>query len=190
MSERLSLAWARIVSLSESHAVSMSKLGISALAAFTAASLHAKTIIIPVQPVSPYVDTEVSTNVVLHTSRTDTQQLDVHIRFDGNVSNDFEVAFGRDINTNGILDVGEIETIYGWRGGRYFIENVPAWDRIETQPASGAQDGVLDIHLENTSDVIPRRWTASCEGVSVFPDFTSNPLAWLFRREWTHMRVT
>lgn len=150
----------------------------------------ARVINIPAQPASPYLDTEVATNVLLHTTRTDTQRFDVHIQFDGTVSNDLEVAFGRDVNTNGVLDVEETETVYGWRGGRYFIENVPAWDRIETQPASGAQDGALDVHLENTGNVVPRRFTASCGGVSAFADFTNSPPAWLFRREWTHMRVT
>lgn len=168
----------------------MKKLPLLFLIVTTIDIASARVITVPVQPVSPYLDTEVSTNVVLHTSRTDTRGLDVHIQFDGNPSNNLEVAFGRDVNTNGVLEVEEIETVYGWRGGRYFIENVPAWDRIETQPASGATGGVLDIHLENTSDVIPKHFTASCGGISAFADFTNSPPAWLFRREWTHMRVT
>ena len=38
----------------------------------------ARTILVPAQPVSPYADTEVSTNVVIQTGRTDVR--DVNIR--------------------------------------------------------------------------------------------------------------
>ena len=130
-------SWARTHSTvrPKIHACGMDAIVVFFAVVFTAGHLYSKSIEVPPLPISPYLDAEVSTNVLLHTMRTDTRELDVHIQFDGNVSNDLEVAFGRDINTNGILDVGEIETVYGWRGGRYFIENVPAWDRIETQPA-------------------------------------------------------
>ena len=92
---------------------------------------YARTILVPPQPVSPYLDTEVSTNCVLHKSRIDARTFDVHFQFEGAPTNSLEVAFGRDSNTNGVLDVQEIDTVYGWRGGRYFIENVRAWERIE-----------------------------------------------------------
>ena len=43
----------------------------------------ARTITVQTQPVSPYLDTEVSTNVVLHGNRTDTRKLDMRIRETG-----------------------------------------------------------------------------------------------------------
>ena len=63
---------------------------------------------------------------------------DVHFQFEGTPTNNLEVAFGRDSNTNGVLDVQEIDTVHGWRGGRYFIENVWAWERIGTVAATNA----------------------------------------------------
>ena len=101
-------------------------------------AVFARTILVPPQPVSPYLDTEVSTNCVLHRSRIDARTFDVHFQFEGTPTNSLEVAFGRDSNTNGVLDVQEIDTVYGWRGGRYFIENVRAWERIETVAATNA----------------------------------------------------
>ena len=126
----------------------------------------ARTIVVPAQPVSPYLDTEVSTNCVLHRSRIDARTFDVHFQFEGTPTNNLEVAFGRDSNTNGVLDVQEIDTVYGWRGGRYFIENVRAWERIETVAATNALCGVIDIHLENDAELVPRRFTATCGGES------------------------
>ena len=77
-----------------------------------------RSIVAPTSPTSIFADTEVSTNIVLHGRRTDTWKVDLHIQLAGTPTNDLEVAFGRDVNTNGVLDVEEIETMYGWRGGR------------------------------------------------------------------------
>ncbi|MBR4260037.1 MAG: hypothetical protein IKQ17_13465 [Kiritimatiellae bacterium] len=149
-----------------------------------------RSIVAPTSPTSIFADTEVSTNIVLHGRRTDTWKVDLHIQLAGTPTNDLEVAFGRDVNTNGVLDVEEIETMYGWRGGRYFIENVPAWDRIEVEAATNALCGVCDIHLENNSSVVPRRFAATCGGVAAFASLSVNPTpAWLFRREWDMVRV-
>ena len=169
-------------------------------------SASARTIVVPPQPMSPYADTEVSTNCVLHRSRIDARTFDVHFQFEGTPTNNLEVAFGRDSNTNGVLDVQEIDTAYGWRGGRYFIENVRAWERIETVAATNALCGVIDIHLENDAELVPRRFTASC-GISperseprqrslegckaAFADLaTRPPPVWLFREGWNMVRVT
>jgi len=176
----------------------------------------ARTILVPTQPVSPYADTEVSTNVVIQTGRTDVRDVKIRLQLDGTPTNNLEIAFGCDANTNGVLDVSEIETVYGWRAGRYFVENVRAWERIETEaavnalwnppvtegdqvgrmseanePRSGRKSpGVLDVHLEHGPDFAPRRFTAMCGGETAFAGLsTTPPPAWLFRREWNMARV-
>lgn len=170
------------------------------------AAFAGRSIVVPAFPTSIFADTEVSTNIVLHGRRTDTWKVDLHIQLAGTPTNDLEVAFGRDVNTNGVLDIEEIETMYGWRGGRYFIENVPAWERIESEAATNALCGVCDIHLENNSSVVPRRFAATCgisperseprqrslEGcVATFSELAATPPpAWLFREGWDMVRVT
>ena len=150
----------------------------------------ARTILVPTQPVSPYLDTEVSTNFALHAGRTDTWGFDLRIQIAGTPTNDLEVAFGVDANTNGVLEVEEIETVYGWRGGRYFVENVPAWERIEVEAITNVLCGVCDIHLENNASVVPKRFAATCGGVAAFGGLaTTPPPAWLFKREWDMVRV-
>ena len=175
----------------------------------------ARVINIPTQPVSPYADTEVSTNVVLQTGRSDAREVKLHLELEGTPTNDLEVAFGCDVNTNGVLDVSEVETVYGWRGGRYFIENVWAWERFETEaavnalwnppvaegdqvgrmseanePRSGRKSpGVIDVQLKNDRNYTPALFTATCGVERAFIEFETNPPAWLFRREWNMMRV-
>ena len=152
--------------------------------------VYARTILVPTQPVSQFADTEVSTNVVIHESRTDVRNVQINFQLEGTPTNNLEIAFGCDANTNGVLDVSEIETVYGWRGGRYFVENVRAWERIETPAAATALCGVIDIQLHNDKHFVPRSFAATCGGEPAFANLsTTPPPAWLFRNEWNMVRV-
>ena len=158
-------------------------------AAGTTLSAHARQIVIPTLPMSPFADTEVSTNVVIHESRTDMRDVKIRLQLDGTPTNNLEIAFGCDENTNGVLDVSEIETVYGWRAGRYFIENVRAWERMEAEAAPGALCGVIDVHVAIGRDFRPSRFSATCGGAPAFGSLSSAPPAWLFRSDWDMMRV-
>lgn len=158
------------------------------VAAFFAA--FARIINVPTQPVSPFADTEVSTNVVIQAGRTDVRDVQIRLQLDGTSTNDLEIAFGCDANTNGVLDVSEIEMVYGWRAGRYFVENVRAWERIETPAAASALCRVIDIQLQNDKHFVPKSFAATCGGETAFAGLsTTPPPAWLFRREWNMARV-
>ena len=157
---------------------------------FAVSAAFARQIVIPTLPVSPFADTEVSTNVVIHESRTDVRNVQIHFQLEGTPTNNLEIAFGCDTNTNGVLDVSEIETVYGWRGGRYFIENVRAWKRIESPAAASALCGVIDIQLQHDKHFVPKSFAATCGGESAFAGLsTTPPPAWLFRNEWNMVRV-
>lgn len=67
------------------------KLSFVAAALLAAAGLFARTINVPTQSVSPFPDTEVSTNIVLHTGRDDLRELDLDIQFAGTATNDIEI---------------------------------------------------------------------------------------------------
>ena len=128
--------------------------------------------------------------MVIHESRTGVRNVQIHFQLEGTPTNNLEIAFGCDANTNGVLDVSEIETVYGWRGGRYFIENVRAWERIETPASASALCGVIDIQLQHDKHFVPKSFAATCGGESAFAGLsTTPPPAWLFRREWNIVRV-
>lgn len=169
----------------------MKKLSLLFFATAIIGIASARVINIPTQPVSPFADTEVSTNLVIHPSRTDVRDVKIHLQLAGTAYNDLEIGFGRDVNTNGVLDVEEVETVYGWRGGRYFIENTRNWERIENEAACNAQRNapvaegdqvgrmseatepqsgrksprVVDIHLTRGPDLAPKSFAATC-GIS------------------------
>ena len=151
----------------------------------------ARTILVPTQPSSPHADTEVSTNIAIRTGRTVSREVEIHIQLVGTPTNCLEVAFGRDANANGALDAEETETVYGWRAGRYFVENVRGWERIESEAAANALCGVIDIRLKNDANMVPKRFTATCGGDTAFAELATRPLpSWLFREGWDMVRVT
>lgn len=159
-------------------------------AAAASAVAFARQIDVPAQPMSPYADTEVSTNVVIHPSRTDVRDVKLHLQLDRTEGNYLEVGFGCDTNANGALDVEEVETVYGWRGGRCFIENVRTWERFETESSDKVQCGSFDVHVSLGSNSVPTRITAVCGGETAFAGFsTPHPPPWLYRNGWKMMRV-
>lgn len=166
------------------------RLCLACLAVLCALPAIALKVDIPAQPASPHADTEVSTNIAVNAVRSDARSLAIHIRVVGSPSNALEVAFGRDANTNGILDAAEVETVYGWRAGRCYVENVAGWERFESATADG-RCGSLDFHVENGPSASPARVLALCDGQAAFPELSAGPPpAWLYRKEWNLLRVT
>ena len=86
--------------------------------------------------------------------------------------------------------VSEMETAYGWRAGRYFVENLLSWTRTEECPPATAMPGLLDIDIVHYGDSASWRFTAKCGGEAAFAGFAAMPQsAWLFSRDWDIMRV-
>ena len=193
MSERRSLAWAGGVSPAVgTYARGIGGFLLCLAIASAAAIAFARVIDIPAQPVSPFADTEVVTNVVIHANRTDVRDVEIRLQLAGTAYNDLEVGFGMDVNTNGVLDAEETETVYGWRAGRCVVESVSGWERIETPCATNAASCVMCVRIENVDDSAHRRFSAACNGEPAFLGLaTAIPAPqWLYRREWNLMRVT
>lgn len=156
----------------------------------SAFAVFAGTFVVPPQPAPEFADTEVSTNVAMSVNRIDTREMLLRLQLEGTPTNALEVAFGRDANEDGSLDAEETETVYGWRGGRYFVENVRAGERIETETAENAQHGIIDIQVKNDSAFVPMRFSAVCGGETAFAGLAAEPPPWLFRESWNLVRVT
>lgn len=153
-------------------------------------SASAKAIIVPSQPVSPYADTEVSTNVVIN--KADISYSDLHFAFDGTPTNSLELAFGTDVNTNGVLEAEEIASRFGWRSGRYFIENAVSGEVLDGVASNSSQSFSIDLHLEMRYGFQQvRSMTVSGVDAVAFGAVVSNaPPTWIWRREWSMMLAT
>ena len=141
-------------------------------------------------PVSPFADTEVSANMAIN--KADVSHVDLTFAFCGTPTNDLEMAFGTDADTNGVLDAEEVETRFGWRGGRYFIEDALTCERFDSAATDGTQDLSVELHLDvRTASQRVRRASVSGANASAFGGLVSGrPPSWLWRREWDLMRVT
>ena len=150
----------------------------------------ARTILVPTQPVSPYLDTEVSTNVPIN--KADISYSDLNFRFDWTPTNNLELAFGTDANTNGVLDAEEVGARFGWRAGRYFIENAQTGDVFDGDALNSSQSFSVDMHLEvRYSSQQVRKVVVSGVNAAEFGALATNvPPAWIWRREWNMMRAT
>ncbi len=150
----------------------------------------ARTILVPTQPVSPYLDTEVSTNVPIN--KADISYSDLNFRFDGTPTNNLELAFGTDMNTNGVLDAEEVGARFGWRAGCYFIENPQTGELLGGDVLNPTQSFSVDMHLEvRYSSQQVRKVVVSGVNAAEFGALATNvPPAWIWRREWNMMRAT
>ena len=163
---------------------------LAGFASLLAVQCGAWQVSVPSMPVSPFADTEVSTNMPIN--RTDINYADLEFRFAGTSTNNLELAFGTDVNTNGVLDAEEVETRLGWRSGRYFIENVVTWERFESAQSQGAHSLSVKMHLDvRWSPQQLKTITVTGSNASAFGDLAAErPPAWLWRREWNLMRAT
>lgn len=140
-------------------------------------------------PQSNYPDTEVVTNINLHVDRFDMREMELCIQLHGTATNDLEVLFGVDANKNGVLDVSEIETSYGWRAGKYLVENVRGWERIEEASTNKMCRG-MSLFLGTGPTGVCNRFRVTCEDRATFVGLSTKPIEpWLFRKRWDMLRI-
>ena len=72
-------------------------------------------------PAWEFADTEVSTNVPFAFPQANVKHVLLSLELAGTPSNNVEVAFGRDANTNGVLEIGETGFELGWDCGRWKV---------------------------------------------------------------------
>ena len=140
-------------------------------------------------PASEYADTEVSTNVAFRASRRGVKSLDVRIEYAGSESNCVEMAFGRDADGNGDLSAEEMRLLLGWRGGRRFVENVAADERIyeDAEPTSGRR--FLALSVTTDGDLVPRTAAFTCESGPCFTSFAADVPRSLCDSSWNLVKV-
>ena len=164
---------------------------VAAIAILLPLSVIAKTIDVPPLPVSPYADTEVSTNVVFNTSRSDVKKFELNFQLECSSSNCIQVAFGRDSDCDGMLSFTETDVVYGWRNGRYFVEDVKGACRYEETASSSLGNAHnFYISIRTAEECRPKEFSARVDSALLFADLAEGVPEWLYRPEWNLMRIT
>ena len=154
-------------------------------------SVMAAQIVVQPPSVSPYADTEVSTNLPFRASDEDSRGMELQFALDGCVSNSVQVAFGRDENGDGVLGVDETDTMYGWRNGRYFIESMTEGVRIEEADLSGEPSCafVMSLHLSKGRGL--QHFSATnVLGTAILTNVSASAQSWLYQPDWNMIPVT
>ena len=160
------------------------------LAAIMSFAAFARSIVVPPQPVSPYADTEISTNVAFSASSEHTLAVCLSFALDGCASNCVQVAFGRDADGDGVLGVDEAETLYGWRNGRHFAENAKDGVRIEEE-GDGGSACLFAVNMKLWKDCgLSRFFVTNGVGTAILTNLSANAQTWLYQPDWNMMRVT
>ena len=157
--------------------------------AYFASAFASARVEVPTLPLGEYADTEVSTNVVFRASRRGVKALDVRIEYAGSESNCVEMAFGRDTDGNGDLSAEETRLLFGWRGGRRFVEDVASDERVyeDAEPVSGRR--FLALSVATDGDLVPRTAEFTCESGPCFASLAAHPPRFLCGSSWNLVKV-
>ena len=146
---------------------------------------------VPPMAMSPYADTEVSTNLPFRASDEDSRGMELQFALDGCVSNSVQVAFGRDENGDSVLGVDETETLYGWRNERYFVESMTEGVRIEEAASSGEPSCAFVMSLRLSKGRGLQHFSATnVLGTAILTNVSASAQSWLYQPGWNLMRVT
>ena len=169
---------------------SMTMKSVLALAVFSRTVGLALARPLPPLPVSEFADTEVTVCHSLDQTMPSVCGLNVELSFRGTLSNNVEIAFGRDDDGDGSLSFWGSDIRVGWACGRYFIERVPTGERFEE--LSVGTNGEARILRWNCAvkHRVMRGLSISNEVGAAFAAITAAPPSWLYDANWDRMRLT
>lgn len=153
-----------------------------------AAEAAGGTVVVAPLSAAEYADTEVATNVAFNVGRSDTKIFEVRMEFSGTVSNNVQIAFGRDLDSDGDLAPEESDLVLGWRRGRYFVEDVSESRRAFAASAETADGRFLTMRVATDEAFRPKTVSFRTESGACFdevgvPDY-------LFSTNWNLAKVT
>jgi len=134
-------------------------------------------------PQPEFADAGACTNVVL-SALSASGVLSFSLSFVPGVSNNVEVAFGADIDGDGILSPDERRMAAGWDRGAWFVRGADGEAAMQSaQPSDGVMRDFRWV-LRLRGGRVPSRLSATVDGAAVFPEIASAPPGWLYEPEW------
>lgn len=134
-----------------------------------------------------YADTEVSTNCPMRLLRNSVEDVRFSLEFTGGESNNVEVAFGRDVNTNGILELPERGLSVGWDCGSWFLRGLDG-DTLLCESVTTNAEKRLDFSL-HVSGCRARRLACRENNVLLEWDLGATVPSWMFDPQWNMVRI-
>ncbi len=95
---------------------------------------------------SPWLDTEVFTNVAFRTGNSELRMIDVDMEFIGSPTNNVQIAFGHDADGDGDLSDEEAQLVFGWKSGRRFL-SLPFEEYGIADDSAAQESGSHRLHV-------------------------------------------
>ena len=111
-----------------------------------------------------HVDTEVTTNVVISSWQRGSAKFAFSLSCIATPSNNVEVAFGEDVNTNGVLEPEETDLVVGWNRGAWFVQNGTDGERLSVVSTSEEDVKTFAWSYRLTSAPVPTRLEVATDG--------------------------
>ena len=150
-----------------------------------AAVAFAGTLTVGLPPVA-HADTETVANVPLAASLDTAGRFAFSLTCIATPTNNVEVAFGRDANGNGALDVDEIERVVGWDCGAWFTRSGADGEYITAETCSSGETRTISWELKTSLQGAPSRLSVVADGMTVFPELS---IADGYSPTWNKMRL-
>ncbi|MBR4617681.1 MAG: hypothetical protein IKO55_18895 [Kiritimatiellae bacterium] len=139
-------------------------------------------------PLGEYADTESTTNVPFAFGQLGARNFQFEMSFAATPSNNVQLAFGRDADSDGVLSLEETDMTFGWDCGEWRIANGETGETLSSAAATTNDVKALtwDLLLRRGR---PRRLAVSENGIAVFPECSGAPGQWFFSPEWDMLRL-
>ena len=158
---------------------------IAILLTAVAAVVLARTLTVSLPPVA-HADTETVANVPLAASLDTAGRFAFSLTCIATPTNNVEVAFGRDANGNGALDVDEIERVVGWDCGAWFTRSGADGEYITAETCSSGETRTISWELKTSLQGAPSRLSVVADGMTVFSELS---IADGYSPTWNMMRL-
>ena len=140
-------------------------------------------------PRGEYADTEATTNVPFAFGPEGARNFQFELSLAGTPSNNVQLAFGRDQDSDGVLAAEETDMSFAWDCGGWRIVNCETGDEFASEPATTNYVKSLswDLLLRRGR---PRRLAVSENGMPLFAELANAPGPWLHSPGWDTLRLT
>ena len=140
-------------------------------------------------PRGEYADTEATTNVPFAFGPQGARNFQFELSLAGTPSNNVQLAFGRDADSDGVLAAGETGMTFAWDCGGWRIVNGETGETLSSPAATTNCAKALgwDLRLRRGR---PQRLAVSENGVPVFAELASSPEPWFHSAGWDMLRLT
>ena len=140
-------------------------------------------------PQCSYADTEATTNVPFAFHGKGVKAFRFELDFAGTPSNNVQLAFGRDIDSDGVLSADESDMTFAWDCGEWRIENGTnlACFAAAAATTNSAKRLEWDLRMKRMR---MRHLDVLENGVAVFQELADSPEPWFYSPDWNLLRMT